>query len=88
MHGLRLRKGEKVNIDAEIKAATERINRQIGQWGRHAHAENAASFAEARADLAKRFPSPEKFDWAHGGILQALLPEMAHILGLFGGVFR
>ena len=36
---MRLQESEKVNIDAEIKAAKERINRQIGQWGRHAHAE-------------------------------------------------
>lgn len=44
-----------MNIDAEIKAAQQRIHRSIGQLARHAHAEIRQMAEEARAIIEVRF---------------------------------
>lgn len=50
-------RGAQVNIDAAIKAAQERLHRQIGQWGRFAHRKVAERAAiERYAYLAKNDP--------------------------------
>lgn len=49
--------GAAVNIDQAIKAAQERLHRQIGQWGRFAHRKVAERAAiERYAYLAKNDP--------------------------------
>lgn len=48
-------RGAQVNIDAAIKAAQERVHRQIGQWTRCAHRKVRERAEWERGTMALRF---------------------------------